>query len=311
MGKNFSSVQNPLRQRPTLLEAAQFYLSRGYAPVPMPLASKAPVIKNWTGLRLLPSQLKWRFAGDGNIGLLTGAPSGWLIDIDLDCPEAVELADQFLPHTGAVTGHEKRPRSHRWYFAVGLRSKRFCDPVTRAMIVEIRSTGLLSTVGPSLHPDGGRYDLLEAVPTTVPGFILLDAVRRLWKAVYTQRGHYPPPPRLAGLPSVPEKGLDAYTLDERVRRATRYLRSVPGAVEHQGGHNQTFAAATALVHGFALPGEIAFDLLRDQYNPHCQPPWPEKALRHKVEQAFITPHDMPKGWLLIARPASSSRKDPA
>ncbi|MED7678934.1 hypothetical protein GN286_13470 [Rhodobacteraceae bacterium IMCC15231] len=39
-----------------------------------------------------------------NIGILNGAASG-LIDIDLDCAEAVAFADLFLPETVASFGH--------------------------------------------------------------------------------------------------------------------------------------------------------------------------------------------------------------
>ena len=42
-------------------------------------------------------------------------PSGWLIDVDLDHPLAVELADEFLPPTASVFGRVGKPRSHRLY----------------------------------------------------------------------------------------------------------------------------------------------------------------------------------------------------
>lgn len=301
MSKNFSTVSNPDRERPTRLEAARFYHSRGYVPIPIPLGEKAPIFRGWQNTRLPPSEFTKQFGGMGNIGLLTGAPSGWLIDVDLDCPEAVALAAEYLPHTGAVIGHPANPLSHYFYIAVGMRRRQFRDPDTGEMIAEIRSSRQVSNVGPGLHPSGGHYEVLEARPTVVPAFILEDAVVRVWRAVCAMRGHLPPPPRPIRAAHVSDGELDAYSAAERFERAISYLAGIPAAVAGQGGHNQTFAAATALVHGFALPPDLAFQILRDQYNPRCQPPWSDTELTYKVNQAVSVPHDVPRGWLLKAR----------
>ena len=62
------------------------------------------------------ANITWaHFNGTGNIGVLLGEPSGWLIDVDLDCDEAVALAPKFLPPTGATSGRPGKPASHWWY----------------------------------------------------------------------------------------------------------------------------------------------------------------------------------------------------
>ena len=73
---------------------------------------------------------------------------------------------------------------------------------------------------------------------------------------------------------------------------------MPPAISGQGGHGRTYAAATALVHGFELEPEAALRMLLERYNPRCEPPWSEKQLRHKVDDAASKPHDRPRGWLL-------------
>ncbi len=308
MTQNTSTVSNPDRERPTRLEAARFYHSRGYVPIPIPLGEKAPIFRGWQNTRLPSSEFAKQFRGMGNVGLLTGAPSGWLIDVDLDCPEAVALAAEYLPHTGAVIGHPANPLSHYFYIAVGQRSRQFRDPATGEMIAEIRSSRQVSNVGPGLHPSGGHYEVLEARPTVVPAFILEDAMERLWRAVCAMRGHFPPPAKPIKASQVVEEDLEAYSPIERVHRAIRYLASIPGAVAGQGGHSQTFAVTTALIHGFALPPDLAFQILRDEYNPRCQPPWSENELIHKVNQAVSVPHDMPPGWLLVAKRPRHGRR---
>jgi RecA-family ATPase len=80
-------------------------------------------------------------------------------------------------------------------------------------------------------------------------------------------------------------------------RARKYLASCPPAVSGQSGHNTTFSVATALTHGFALDREAALHLMRE-YNRSCQPPWSERELAHKVDQAIKTPHSKPRGFLL-------------
>jgi hypothetical protein len=80
-------------------------------------------------------------------------------------------------------------------------------------------------------------------------------------------------------------------------RARRYVAQIPGAVSGAGGHNQTFAVACSLVHGFALNESEALDLLRE-YNLRCSPPWSERELLHKVQSAAAAAHDKPLGHLL-------------
>lgn len=52
-----------------------------------------------------------------------------------------------------------------------------------------------------------------------------------------------------------------------------------------------------MVHGFGLDPETALGILLARYNPRCEPPWTEKELRHKVEDAATKHHDRPYGWL--------------
>ena len=49
------------------------------------------------------------------------------------------------------------------------------------MIVELRSTGAQTVVGPSVHPDGETYETLDAEPATVPAPMLAACVKHLLK----------------------------------------------------------------------------------------------------------------------------------
>lgn len=276
---------------PTSLEAAVAYTRRGWRVVPIAAGAKGPTLRGWPALRLEEHDLPTQFRNDSNIGLILGEPSGWLVDVDLDCDEAVELAGQYLPVTGAVSGREGRPGSHRWYIAEGATTAKHTD-ADGAMIVELRSTGCQTVVGPSVHPSGGRYDALGGEPARVPAAMLAACVHALADAVRAKRSTIEPP-RSAPAITMPH--------DDAERRAAAYLDAMPPAIAGSGGHNQTYAAATALVHGFALSPELAMDLLRTRYNLRCEPPWSERELRHKVDQAASKPHERPRGWLLEAK----------
>src|SRR5262249_6931914 len=49
-----------------------------------------------------------------------GALSGGLVCVDIDAPDVLDLADQYLPPTGMVEGRPGKPRSHRWYTATNV-----------------------------------------------------------------------------------------------------------------------------------------------------------------------------------------------
>ncbi|MBN8597945.1 MAG: DUF3987 domain-containing protein [Planctomycetes bacterium] len=285
-----------------LLELARTYLARGYAVIPVPARKKIPVLKGWTDLRLSESDLPSHFNGTGNIGVLLGEPSGWLVDVDLDCDEAVALAPKFLPPTGAMSGRPGKPASHWWYVCEGMKTRKHQDPVSKKMIVELRSTGAQTVVGPSIHPSGEPYDPLDGEPAVVDAGELAAAVAALAEAVTEARHGRRERPR-----SRPEAlGTPTFLAgDALLRRAAAYLDRIPPAISGSGGHSQTYAAATAMVHGFGLDPDAAFNLLWDRYNPRCQPPWSEKELRHKLSDAASKPHDRPYGWLRDAGPAEA------
>lgn len=112
-------------------------------------------------------------------------------------------------------------------------------------------------------------------------------------------------PKVAPTCSVP---IDSGSSDV-VRRAVAYLAECPPAISGSKGHDQTFAVAQALVNGFCLDTDTALQLLRDEYNPRCEPPWSEKELRHKVDSALQHPSDKPRGWLKDAAREQSQAND--
>jgi RecA-family ATPase len=88
------------------------------------------------------------------------------------------------------------------------------------------------------------------------------------------------------------------TAHDAIKGARAYLAKLPPAVSGQGGHPATYRAASILAHGFELGWDDAWTLLQEWNASHCSPPWSEKELRHKLNDAYVKPHERPKGWLV-------------
>lgn len=168
-------------------EVASRYIARGWWLVPIPVGAKGPVIRNWPKLRIADP---CEFFGC-NIGIILGAASN-LWCVDLDHPAARELAEQYLPPTGLVSGRPGNPRSHWFYRVVGeIKNAKHKLPSSKETVVEILGEGNQVVVGPSVHPSGDVYDVLDGDPAEVDGRELMDAVYGLWFAVVSQLGETP------------------------------------------------------------------------------------------------------------------------
>ena len=293
-----------------------------YAVVPLSPKEKKPYAKDWQKR----SFGKGDFKPNDNIGVKLGEPSGWLVDVDLDDPIALQLADEYLPPTGAVTGRPSAPRSHRWYVCRGAQNQRR-SLSGHGMIVELRSTGCQTVVGPSIHPSGEPYDRLRGQPAEIDADTLVAAVERLYQAVAERLGVQPadqpetprlpvpwelpaqlaPQPALVQAAPQPEAnagdviiGQRLWSLEDRIRRASAYIRAMPPSIQGQVGSGPFFAACVVAVHGFLLPLDVARRVVLE-YLP-ADPPWTnDREIDHKLSDAADKPHDQPAGWLLLCR----------
>ncbi len=164
--KNHDQQEHSRAREPlcTPLDHALDLHARGLVPVPIPYRQKKCVIGGWSSLRPTVADLPGLFkANRGNVGVLLGEPSGFIVDVDLDHPRAVELADSFLPPTRMTWGRASKPRSHRLYRLTRptktkqwrLARKNKGDPPP-PMIVELRSTGCQTVAPGSTHKDTGE-----------------------------------------------------------------------------------------------------------------------------------------------------------
>jgi putative DNA primase/helicase len=162
-------MNDPAAQQLRVSDIALGYVRRGWHVVPVPFREKGPRLKGWQNLRIdTAEQIALYFRGPTNIGVILGAASGGLVDIDIDCAEAVEIGGGMLPKTGAVFGRASKPDSHRLYRVTGpAPSMKFDDPVRGDTLIEQRGdkqdgTAGFQTVFPgSIHPSGEPIEWVE------------------------------------------------------------------------------------------------------------------------------------------------------
>jgi Bifunctional DNA primase/polymerase, N-terminal len=202
-----------------------------------------------------------------------------LIGIDIDGTEGVRRLEQIIgiiPETLAFTTPGGQDRRRLLFphpsMEVANRSLRMDGHEA----VRIVTKGAQTVMPPSRHASGGRYHWTnQSAPLPFPQ-LLLDYL------LLPESPSVIAPPPVAPAPPLPGQA-SAFT------RARAYLALCDAAVAGQGGHNQTFKIACKLVKGFGLGAETALQLLLSDYNPRCEPPWTEKELRHKVNDAVRAP----------------------
>lgn len=132
---------------------AKQYIDAGWSVVPLVKGEKR-ASSSWQNKTYTVNDFK---DGDGIAGKC-GEPSGWRVDVDLDCPEAIDCAPAILMTTGLVHGRPSKPSSHWWYHCEDIRTYQFTDIKSasgaKEMLVEIRSTGGYTALPPSIHPSG-------------------------------------------------------------------------------------------------------------------------------------------------------------
>jgi hypothetical protein len=164
----------------TPLVAALEYRRRGWRVLPIPPGSKGPVMRHWQHFEATGDDLPGLFGGGENVGIILDED---LADVDIDCPEAVALADVYLPATRAVFGRRSKPKSHRLYIASGAAYESFVDPLTGDTLLELRAGSGHQTLFPPSITDGERREWCSDIiaPRLISAELLRVAVA--WLAV--------------------------------------------------------------------------------------------------------------------------------
>ncbi len=238
-------------------------LEKGLVPIPVVEGTKIPAVKwkEWQ-TKLPPVDLlrEW-FSPRRNIAIVTSG----LVVFDCDDPAKAELV---LAECGDTTHKIATPRGG---VHLGYRKRKGVQVLNQVRIkgmeIDIRTDGGLELI-PFSRTEHGEYRWLG------------DGLRPAEEL---------PVARIRWTRERRRKPAAGIVLDDNpavlVRRARGYLAHVEGAISGQGGHARTFRVACVLVHKFGLTIEQAFPLLQ-LWNQTCEPPWSEKELLHKLQDAI-------------------------
>lgn len=106
-------------------------------------------------------------------------------------------------------------------------------------------------------------------------------------------------------PNAENAGRQAHVVDERIKRARAYARALPGAVQGEHGDLATYQAA-AKMRDFDLTEAECLQVLADEFNPRCRPPWSHEDLQTKVSNAYRYAKGIPGGKLEKTAPKAGN-----
>jgi len=209
------------------------------------------------------------------------------VGLDIDGLAGSELlmewaSGQSIPDTLEFTTPGGGRRLLFQWPAEGIATKSF--KVGGKEAIRILGKGTQTVAPPSIHATGGTYKWCSGLspadikPAPVPAWLLARMTEE------TKLGLLKPEDGQVSQPvptPTPTSSLD---------RIKAYLAKCDPAIAHQGGHNQTFKVCCRIWDFDPTQDEdTAFALAWNHFNVKCQPPWTEKELRHKLQDAQKQP----------------------
>lgn len=204
-----------------------------------------------------------RATSDATIAARVGNHLVLDVDVRSDGPaQLAKLLARFGPLPPTWTQETATGGLHIWFQPAGFRTKG-----KLAKGVEALYGNRLVTLAPSARA-GGVYRWIQHplhTPLAKAPAWILDALR---------------PPEV----KEPSPSASDVPLADRERRARLWLEKAEPAIQGQHGAHRTMGVAVVVVRGFWLSKETAFQVMQD-WNRNCDPPWNDRDLRRKIDQA--------------------------
>lgn len=249
------------------LQSALDLARRGFRVFPLSAGTKVPIKdlawKQAATVDELTIRRWWEHMPDANIGVATGSVT--VIDLDVkEGKDAVTEATLMELDFETLRVRTAGGGLHLYYADQGLGNRVRING--KASAVDVRGQDGY-VVGPGSVVDGNAYELENDAPLkSLPA----DVVRKIGEAPVRSKADR-------------ESGSDS---PMACAAAAEYLRHrAPLAVEGQGGDHTTFAVAAA-VRDYGVSEETALDLLLEEWNDRCSPPWEAGELEVKIANAY-------------------------
>ncbi len=280
-----------------MIEKAKKYQALGWKIFPIKKNEKAPATPN--GFKDSSNDLakieKWWAEDDYNIGLdLTG-----ICVIDIDTHGSVNGYASLTEFNMPTTITASTPSGGRHYYF------KISEEVSRKTGFRPgidRLTNGYVLLPESIHPNGGKYEWLK---DRSPWDLNMAELPKEFKENKT----------LTPWATAPRPAPTTQLKQDIKDRAILYIKECEPAIQGMNGHNQLIYAASALVNGFDLSDQEAINILWNEFNPRCSPPWDHgspsqrKDFERKVVEARKTCMK-PRGWLIGDEPPERPKPTP-
>lgn len=249
-----------------MIHTALQYLKLGYRPIPLAAGTKRAEVK-WKEYQARPPNeeqvCSWFSAGQPNIALMTG---NGVVVVDVDDPT---LTEAIIDHCGATPMRCQTPGGGLHLYYAMRPGVHYGNAVRiRGKPIDLRCEGGYAVCPWSRNENGQPYRWLGEVI----GASDLPPIKVSWLR-----------------DKKPSRLVTAYCkagdCQAASRRARSYLARIEGAISGQRGHDRTFRVACVLAIKFGLTLEEAWPLFLE-WNRQCEPPWSEKELLHKLQDAI-------------------------
>jgi hypothetical protein len=249
--------------------------------LPMPLGTKHPDWKGWEQTTFeetqTPGYQAWLYqaiARGGNVGVrLTDG----LVSIDIDSDDQVHGYLSLNPKFTATLQSRGRRGRNIWLRIVG-------DYPTQVHFLKTndgKKWGEWRGGGQTVI-FGQHKDSTPANPIRYCCIVRAAAMQGLFNGIVWPAEL--PLPWLKNNPEVQPVATQAGLGPDLRNRILAYIAKIPVAVQGNGGDQRTFTVACELVNGWNLTASDAMQYLR-LYSDKCEPPWSDKDLLHKLEEA--------------------------
>lgn len=246
------------------IQVAIKYREFGYRPLPLIVGTKRSAIK-WSVYRARPPTEKeirsWFGSGIHNIGLVTG---NGVVVVDVDDPALVRTV---IDRCGETPMRCQTPNGMHLYYAAPEGGISTAVRVNN-LPIDIRSEGALAVCPWSRNAAGVSYEWVGGIMPAAD----LPPIDPSWLRPRTPK-------------QIVTRNVVQCDPSTSVRRARGYLAHIEGAISGQRGHDRTFRVACVLAIKFGLTFQVAWPLFLE-WNEQCEPPWSEKELLHKLQDAF-------------------------
>ena len=264
MEKNHNPIGPERCVNGMMIDVAIEYARMGYRPVPLIPGTKRSLVK-WAPYRARPPTEKeirvWFGSGPRNIALVTG---NGVVVVDVDDRT---MASTVIERCGDTPMRCRTPNGMHLYYSMPEAGLSTAVRVNDEPI-DVRSDGAYAACPWSCNSAGVLYEWVDGIVPAAD----LPQIELSW---LRERA-----PRRVVLPALASG--DAGTAYQRARG---YLAHIEGAISGQRGHDRTFRVACVLMIKFGLTLAEAWPLI-NEWNEQCEPPWSEKELLHKLQDAL-------------------------